>query len=237
MIRHPKYTRGNIYLSGGMEHAVDLGVAWREICAKYLKSMEYFPLDITELDVEYQKRHGNIMGDIRFDTTRSEIQRKANIRFHFVEADLKLIKQDSDALIVLYDESARRGAGTISECQYAYNLDIPIFIVSAWEDWKKEVPSWLHAISTKIFTNFNDLYEYLDELPAGVLVRDQYGNHSSDNYYLCSLTGEVFEKSSQHFVSKVSPLYSKEAVEVVRHTAEEMKNRYQFFTEYFLEQQ
>ena len=237
MIRHPKYKRGNIYLSGGMEHAEDLGGAWRSKCSDALKAMDYFPLDITELDIEYQKRHGNIMGDIRFDTTRSENQRKANIRFHFVETDLKLIEKDSDALIVLYDESARLGAGTISECQHAFNLDIPIFIVSAWEDWKTEVPSWLHAISTKIFTNFEDLYDYLEMLPVGVLVRDQYGNHSSDHFYLCSLTGEVFEKSSQHFVSKVSPLYSKEAVEVVRHTYEEMKNRYEFFVEYFLEQE
>lgn len=236
MIRHPTCKKGNIYLSGGMEHAEELGGAWREKCSIALKTMGYFPLDITELDIEYQKRHGNIMGDIRFDTTESENQRKANIRCHFVEADLKLIENNSDALVVLYDESVRRGAGTISECQHAFNLDIPIFIVSAWKDWKTEVPSWLHAISTKIFTSFKDLYEYLDELPPGVLVRDQYGNHSSGNYYLCSLTGEVFEKTSQHFVSKVSPLYCKEAVEVVRHTYEDMKNRYEFFVEYYMEQ-
>ena len=237
MIRHPTYKKGNIYLSGGMEHAEELGGAWREKCSIVLKEMGYFPLDITELDIAYQERHGNIMGDLRFDTTKSENQRKANIRCHFVEADLKLIEKDTDALVVLYDESVRRGAGTISECQYAYNLDIPIFIVSAWKDWKTEVPSWLHAISTKIFTSFGDLHKYLNELPPGVLVRDQYGNHSSENYYLCSLTGEVFEKTSQHFVSKVSPLYCKEAVEVIRHTYEEMKNRYEFFVEYYMEQE
>lgn len=235
MIRHPKYRRGNIYLSGGMEFAEGLGASWRETCSTKLKAMEYFPIDVAELDIAYQKHHGDIMGDIRFDTTRSEAQRKANIRFHFIETDCKLIAADSDALIVLYDESARRGAGTISECQVAYDLGLPIFVVSAFEDWKEEVPSWLHALSTKIFTNFDDLYEYLDRLPKGILIRDQYGNFSSGNYYLCSLTGEPFEKTSQHFVSNVSPLYSKESVDVVRHTHEEMKNRYDFFVEYFVD--
>ena len=235
MIKHPKYRRGNIYLSGGMEFAVELGAGWREVTSVKLKEMGYFPLDIAELDVAYQEHHGDIMGDMRLDTTQSEAQRKANIRHHFIDTDLKLIDYDSDALIVLYDESARRGAGTISECQHAFNSGIPIFVVSAWEDWQSEVPSWLHALSTKMFTNFEDLYTYLGMLPEGILVRDQYGNHSAGNHYLCSLTGEPFLKEGHHFVSNVSPLYSKPAVEMVQHTHEKMKNRYEFFREYFVD--
>jgi len=217
-----------------MEYAEGLGAGWRETTSSELKRMGYFPLDIAELDIAYQEHHGDIMGDIRFDTTRSEIQRKANIRLHFIDTDLKLIDRDSDAMIVLYDEAARRGAGTISECQHAFNNGVPIFIVSAWENWKDEVPSWLHALSTKVFTNFEDLYQYLEDLPEGILIRDQYGNHSAGNHYLCSLTGEPFEKTHHHFVSNVSPLYCKKAVDVVQHTYEEMKNRYDFFVEYFV---
>ena len=234
MIRHPKYNQGNIYLSGGMEGAVDLGGAWRTKASKALKDLNFFPIDITELDKMYQANHGDIMGDIRFDTTRSENQRKASIRLHFIEADLKLLKNDTDAVVIYYDESVRVGAGTISECQFAYDNDIPIFLVSAWEDWKKEVPSWLHALTTRVFTNFEDLYTYMGELPEGILVRDQYGNHNSGEYYLCSLTGEPFKKSNHHFVSRISPLYSKEAVDVVAHTHERMKNRYEYFTEQFV---
>jgi hypothetical protein len=141
-----------------MEYAVELGAGWRVVTSARLKEMGYFPLDIAELDVAYQKHHGDIMGDIRFDTNQSEAQRKANIRLHFIDTDLKLIDYDSDALIVLYDESARRGAGTISECQHAFNSGIPIFVVSAWENWQEEVPSWLHALSTKMFTSFDDLF-------------------------------------------------------------------------------
>lgn len=235
MIKHPKYPRGNIYLSGGMQFAANEGAGWRSVVSEGLKGLGYFPLDITALDVEYAKKHGKIYSEYG-DDERGLMLRKANIRKHFVFTDLELIKNDSDALIVYYDESVRRGAGTISECQYAFLHDIPIFIVSAWEDWKKEIPGWLHALSTKVFTNFGDLFAYMDSLPEGILKRDIYGNHHSGQYYLCSLSGEPFIKSKHHFVSKVSPLYSKEAVSLVKEVNEDMKDRYEFFIEYLEEE-
>jgi hypothetical protein len=235
MIKHPKYNRGNLYLSGGMEYAEELGAGWRAALSAKLKTLGYFPLDIAELDLRYIEQHGKLYSDFD-DDERGLMLRKANIRKHFIYTDLQLIKNDTDALIVYYDESVRRGAGTISECQYAYLLDIPIFIVSEWHDWKKEIPGWLHALSTKIFTNFTDLSNYLEKLPDQILKRDIYGNHHSGEYYLCSLSGEPFKKSNHHFVSHVSPLYSKPAVDVVRHVHEDKKDRYQFFIELLQEQ-
>ena len=233
MIKHPKYPRGNIYLSGGMEFADNLGAGWRETSVEVLQQMGYYPLDITSLDKAYQAVHGDLY-NIGGDATdhKSILRKKANIRKHFVFTDLQLIHNDSDALIVYYDESARRGAGTISECQYAYLHDIPIFIMSGWGDDLSQVPGWLLALSTKIFSSFDDLYEYLAELPHGILKRDIYGNHKSGDYYLCSLSGKPFKKSKTHFVSKVSPLYSMESVELVKETNEDMKNRYEFFMEH-----
>ena len=233
MIKHPKYPRGNIYLSGGMEFASNLGAGWREKSVEALQRMEYYPLDITSLDKAYQAKHGDLY-NIGGDKTDEEsiLRKKANIRKHFVFTDLQLILNDSDALIVYYDESARRGAGTISECQYAYLHDIPIFIVSAWGDDLGQVPGWLLALSTKIFPTFEELYAYAEELPYGILKRDIYGNHNSGDYYLCSLSGKPFKKSNAHFVSRVSPLYSKESVELVKETNEDMKDRYEFFMEH-----
>jgi hypothetical protein len=240
MIKHKTFTRANIYLSGGMQFCPPddlLGAKWRTDCSTRLKKMGYFPIDIAELDDAYQAQHSDIMADVRFNAVENEYLRKASIRLHFIDTDLKLITADSDALIVLYDESARRGAGTISECQVAFNNDVPIFVMSAWEDWQNEVPAWLHALSTKLFTKFEDLYDYMDKLPEGILVRDQYGNHGVDNKYLCSLTGNVFEKTNDGFVSNIFPLYGKEAVDCVRHVNEGMKNRYQFFIEYIKKQE
>lgn len=229
MIKHPKYPRGNIYLSGGMEHAVDLGAEWRVVVSDALRRLEYFPLDITALDAVYAERHGKLYMEFE---EGEELLRKANIRKHFIYTDLELIKNDTDAVLLYYDESVRRGAGTISEAQVAYLLDIPVFVVSAWEDWRKEIPGWLHALSTRVFTSFDESIDYLAGLPEGILKRDLYGNHHGGEYYLCSLSGEPFQKGNHHFVSKVSPLYSKESVRIVKEVHEDKKDRYEFLIEY-----
>src|SRR6476646_5659985 len=134
MIRPAQFDRGNIYLSGGMQFAQNLGAGWRVIASEKLKSMQYFPLDITELDVAYNVEHGKISVPKAIDKdtplTKEEVLfYKATMRKHFVDTDLDLIQKNSDALIVYYDESARRGAGTVSEAQFAFNLNIPIFLV------------------------------------------------------------------------------------------------------------
>lgn len=229
MLRPKDYQRGNIYLSGGMQFAKNLGAGWREICSAELKDMKYFPLDITELDVAYSKKYGELYLPSKEE---GHIAYKSNIRKHFIYTDLSLIERDSDALIVYYDESARRGAGTISECQFAYNLQIPIFLVSDWKDINKEVPGWLQALATKIFTNFDDLHAYLKKLPDGIIKKDIYGNNRSGNKYLCHLCGSVFQKKKSIFVSKISPIYCKDCVNLVHHTHERLKDRYEFFMEY-----
>lgn len=230
--RPEQFDRGNFYLSGGMQFADDLGGGWRIKVSQKLKEMRYFPLDITALDKAYDKAHGKPhfpsiqdIGVLKF---------KADMRKNFVETDLRLIDDNSDALIVFYDESARRGAGTVSECQHAFNSKIPIFLVyeaESYEQLTKEVSAWLIALSTRFFLSFEELYEYLDSLPHGILHKDKYGNNSVGNQYLCHLSGEVFTKKKNKFVSHVHPLYSQEAVDVVYDVYENQKDRYQFFME------
>lgn len=225
MITHPKYPNGNIYLSGGMQFAKEEGSEWRLEISKQLKKLNYFPLDICELDRAYADSYGHFLREIN---TEDHLQKKSNIRKHFVETDLNLIINDSDGVILYYDESARRGAGTISEAMIAYQHDIPIFLVSAYEDWDNEVPGWLQALSTKMFNTFDELLTYFIKLPPKIMKRDIYGNRHSGPYYLCSLSGEVFEKNNMHYVSKVSPLYSKRSVEIVKTTHESHVDRYKF---------
>lgn len=216
-----------------MQFAKDFGAGWRHDCSEVLKEQSYYPIDIADLDKRYAERHGDLLHkycDLRtVEREDDSIQIRANIRRHFVHADLKLIRDNSDALIVLYDESARRGAGTISEVQHAYDNDIPIFLVSHFKDWTREVPGWLQAVATRMFRDFEDLYEYLYHLPRDILIKDAYGNRRAGNKYLCSLTGDVFEKNGDLFVSKVDPLYSKECVEIVTKAYEGVEDRYSFF--------
>lgn len=234
MIKHPTYPRGNIYLSGGMQKAVAMGAYWREKVANELKLHGYFPLDITALDKAYSKNHGKLYESKKGD---DPMWRKANIRKHFVYTDIELIRKDTDAVILYYDESVRLGAGTISEAQVAFLHDIPLFIVCKWPDWEEELPGWLFALSTKVFTSFEDCISYMAYLPDGILKRDIYGNHhGAGDHYLCSLSGEVFKKEKHHFVSKVSPLYSSESVRIVKGIHEDKKDRYEFFVEHLEEQ-
>lgn len=239
MIRPTQYDRGNIYLSGGMQFAKELGAAWRITASEKLKKMKYFPIDITELDVAYNENHGKITSPvITLDKpviSREEmLYHKATWRKHFVKTDIDLVEQNSDALIVYYDESARRGAGTVSEAQSAFNAGVPIFLVCEYpnvEELYKNVSGWLIALATKTFLSFDELYEYLDKLPYGILKKDVYGNHCVGNQYMCHLTGDIFTKRKSKFVSNVNPLYSQEAVKIVSDVHEKHKDRYHFFME------
>jgi hypothetical protein len=219
--------KGIIYLSGGMEKAKDLGGAWREICGAKLTELGFVPIDITAMDKLYKETFGPVYmkGDPEF-----LLQTKSNVRYQLIYTDMRLIKDDTDAVVALYDESFRLGAGSFAECQLAYDSEKPLFVVSGFGTLT-EVPLWLKALSTKMFTSFEDLYAYLEALPPGILKTDRYGNHHSESHYLCSLCGEAFEKRKHHFVSKVSPLYCKGCVEVVQKTREEHTDRYQFISE------
>lgn len=230
---------GQIYLSGAMQHATDqnLGAGWRRECSAKLKEMMFVPLDITDMDVQYNLRCSKDV-KCRVDSNLSPselLQTKSNIRTHFIEADLKLIELHSDAVIVRYDDGVRKGAGTISECQYAYNLDIPIFLVNEYGSIA-DIPGWLYALTTRIFDSWDDLYSYFAALPPGILKRDEYGNRRSGTKYLCSLCGAVEEKHKSHFVSKVTPMYCKSCVDVVTVTHETLTDRYDFFKQYMDEE-
>jgi hypothetical protein len=237
MIIHSKFPNGNIYLSGGMQHAENEGAGWRQEVSVWLKNYGYNPIDIAELDQAYTKAHGHLY---RYLTTEEQLlERKSNIRKHFIDADIKLIRLDTDAVIIYYDESVRLGAGTTSEVHEAFMLDIPVFCMNSYGALK-EVPGWMTAETTKIFNTWEHMQYYFEALAAehpGILKRDVYGNRRSGNHYLCSLCGTVEEKHKSHYVSHVRPTYCKTCVEVVKHTHESHFDRYDFFRQYVQDQE
>lgn len=226
-------SNGTIYLSGGMEKSADLGAGWRIECSKQLIERGFIPLDITAMDIAYTKAHGHVYMD---KDPRNLLQYKSNIRHQFIYTDLRLITDDSDAVVAYYDESFKNGAGSFAECQCSYDNEKPLFVVSAFP-LPNNVPSWLKALSTRLFFSFEDLYLYLEKLPKGILKADIYGNHHSNNEYLCSLCGDVFEKSKHHFVSKVSPLLCISCVDLVQKTREQHVDRYQFIVDHLKNQE
>ena len=90
--------RGQIYLSGAMQYASDgtLGSSWRKSCSATLRSMDYVSLDIADMDIEYTKEHDTV-GDVVCQVSDSHDENqmllmKANVREHFIRADLNLIQ-------------------------------------------------------------------------------------------------------------------------------------------------
>jgi hypothetical protein len=140
---------------------------------------------------------------------------------------VNIVRYHTDAVIVLYDNSVRLGAGTTSEIHEAYMLDIPVFLLNSYQHME-EVPGWMQAETTQIFNEWEEMYEYLAQLPEGILRRDIYGNHRSGTHYLCSLCGKAEKKHKTHFVSKISPMYCKTCVEIVKSTYEAQYDRYLF---------
>lgn len=222
---------GTLYLSGGMQFSPDLGAGWRQQVSAQLLSMGYEPLDITAIDVAYTARNNPVY--MKYDEDHF-LQYKSNIRRQFIYTDIRLIRDNSDAVLAYYDESFRRGAGSFAECQLAYDLEKPLFIVSTFP--VDEIPGWLKALSTRYFLSFDQFFEYLESLPKGILKKDKYGNHGIDGKYLCSMCGNVFVKRAHAFVSKVSPLYCKPCVDMVATTYEQQADRYEFAVQ-FLEEQ
>lgn len=218
---------GSIYLSGGMEKSPDLGGKWRKECSEVLSSLGFCPVDITAMDVAYTKKHGHVYLSKDESTL---LQNKSNVRHQFVYSDLRLLTDNCDAVIALFDEAFRLGSGSYAECQCAYDNNKPLFMVSTYP--LSEIPTWLKSLTTKIFFSFDELYQYLKTLPQGILKTDKYGNHHSGAHYLCSLCGNPFEKTKHHFVSTVTPLYCRSCVDVVTKTREDHADRYEFMLEY-----
>lgn len=241
----PKNSLGNLYLSGGMQFAESLGGAWREELSAQLKDINFTPLNITDMDAFFEKKHP----DVKLLPSKNNKDVDINIyrqlfREHFIEPDTKLITEQTDAVIVLYDESARKGAGTTSEVMHAYNQDIPIFMVCL--DYKSEEEVFLNTSAfftgmvTKIFTNFNDLTSYLSNLPPKILIPDNYGNRRFEDQYLCSLTGNVFQ-SETIYTKKISKLTSPALLEkvdnlIINKTPVKNINRYNVFENYIEKQ-
>lgn len=230
MINHPLYQQGNIYLSGGMNAKNELGARWRKQEGQVLKHLGFFPLDITELDIAYSTAYENFKR-LSTDEAITELSVKSDVRKHFIDADIKLIRNDTDAIIILYDEHVRTGAGSISECYEAFMLNMPVFLVNAYPSIS-DVPGWLQAETTRTFSSFEKLHQYLADLPPGILKRDLYGNRRSGDHYLCSLCGTAEKKHGAHYVSKISPTYCKSCVDVIATTHESHKDRYEFFVEH-----
>jgi len=148
------------YLSGGMEYKKNLGMAWRVWLTAELEKLKHDGIDPVKL--EAPSTNGKPIQDTltelklagRFDEVR-KVVREALIRKDMYGIQL------SDALVVLYDDSVRRGAGTISEAWEAFREGKPVYLVTDFP--VRSIPTWLIGETTQIFYDFEELLEYVSD--------------------------------------------------------------------------
>lgn len=145
------------YLAGAMEHAPDLGAAWRKEISAFLttelKHDVFNPCveQIYVLTPEEQQffRTWKASDMNRFRTTVRKI----------IQKDLNTILNKADYIICLWDEFVLNGGGTQGELTLAHFHNIPVYMVSQIPT--SQISSWILGCTSELFKDFEALKNFL----------------------------------------------------------------------------
>lgn len=150
----------SVYLSGGMEYKKNLGSKWRTWLTERLQEMGHDAVDPVKLEapdeagIPVQAR----LTQLKLDGNLDEVRRM--VRHFLFRKDMFGI-QVADAIVVYYDESVQRGAGTLSEAWEAFREGRPVYLVTDFP--VEKIPTWLIGETTAIFPDFDAFLEYLKD--------------------------------------------------------------------------
>ncbi len=161
------------YLSGGMEYKKNLGKAWRDWLTEKLEDMRHDAINPVKLENVEDSEDRDRGFPLQTRLTNLKNEGKLNevrkiVRDSLFRKDMFAI-QLADAIVVLYDESAQKGAGTLSEAWEAFREGVPVYLVTDFDI--HDVPTWLIGESTQIFADFEELLEYVKD--HSYVIRDQ----------------------------------------------------------------
>ncbi len=145
------------YLSGGMEYKEDLGAPWREWIAGKLEEQRHDAINPVRLEIIEEDDDPVQIKISRLKNAGDLSTVRKMVRASLFRKDMFAI-QLSDATIVLYDESAQQGAGTLSEAWESFREGRPIYLVTDFS--MEKVPTWLIGETTEIFKDLESLLEY-----------------------------------------------------------------------------
>ncbi len=158
------------YLSGGMEYKNKMGMGWRDWITQELEKRHHDAINPVKLEVCEEETDGipiqARLTQLKLDGKLDEVRRL--VRKVLFRKDMFAI-QLTDALIVYYDESVQKGAGTLSEAWEAFREGVPVYLVTEFP--MEKIPTWLIGETTRIFSNFEELLEYVSE--HSHVIRDQ----------------------------------------------------------------
>lgn len=148
------------YLSGGMEFKTDLGVGWRQWLTSQLEDLNYCTIDPTKIEAPIIKNEPlqRSVTDLKVKGKLDQV--RTLVRDRFFRKDIYAI-QMSAAMIVYYDLSVQKGAGTLAEAWESFREGKPVYLVSDLP--VEDIPSWLIGETTEIFFSFQELIEYLKD--------------------------------------------------------------------------
>ncbi len=147
-----------VYLSGGMEYALDEGRDWRGMMHEWLSKTlgsEVFNPNV-ESDKFFASEYPGI--DIRALKGKDLVQ-FASIMSRLVEIDSREIAERSDLVICHWDDSAMKGAGTKGELTIARYFGKPVYMVTTVP--YSEIPGWVLGCTTLVFRSFDELKKFL----------------------------------------------------------------------------
>lgn len=157
------------YLSGGMEYKKDLGKEWRDWLTERLEELRHDAINPVRLEVLEEDEDGPIQ--IRLTRLKNEgnlNEVRKQVRKYLFRKDMFAI-QMADAILVYYCESARKGAGTLSESWEAFREGKPVYLISDFDI--EHIPTWLIGETTAIFADFDEFLGYVKDHSA--VIRDQ----------------------------------------------------------------
>lgn len=161
------------YLSGGMEYKKNLGKKWRDWLTEQLEELRHDAINPVKLenaeDTEDREKGFPLqtkLSNLKAEGKLNEVRKI--VRDSLFRKDMFAI-QLADACVVLYDESAQKGAGTLSEAWEAFREGVPVYLVTDFDIM--DVPTWLIGETTQIFADFDELLEYVKD--HSFIIRDQ----------------------------------------------------------------
>lgn len=146
------------YLSGGMEHAENLGKGWRDIITRELEEVGHEALDPVKIEEQSQAAMSFDWVAAKKDTDLAPY--KAMVRQCMFRKDMLAI-QEADAVILNYDVSVQKGAGTLAEAWEAFREGRPVYLFTEFP--LEQVPGWLIAETTEVFKTRKEVVEYVSD--------------------------------------------------------------------------
>jgi len=146
-----------VYLAGAIEYAPDNGEAWRAEISQFITQQlghEVFNPCVEENHILTPEEFRNFRKWKKTDLTRF----RQTVR-KLIHTDLDTLLHKVDYIVCYWDQYARHGAGTHGELTMAYYHNIPVYMVTPLP--LDEVSSWIIGCTTELFTNFQDLKQFL----------------------------------------------------------------------------